>query len=189
MLSAEKLASFPRVVIELGMGDGRLLEKLAAADPSCLHVGIELDEEQCSQARSRIALDNMIILNCSYEELLPELPDGSVYRFVAVLPDPEYIDEKKAERWRPIYTLVHQKLRRGGEFQLITEITDELLQPVGDNEFSRWKEWLASSFSSLGFVISDVRNGAPPEYSSRCLDQFRGDSQRIRLVTMDLKKQ
>lgn len=189
MLSAEKLAAFPRVVIELGMGDGRLLERLAKADHRCLHVGVELDIEQCNQARSRVALDNVLILNGSFEELLPELADGSVERFVAVLPDPAYIDEKKSEKWKPLYALAYQKLRRGGTFQLVTELTDELLLPVGDSEFAHWKEWLMSTFSSLGFMISGTRDGAPPDYSTRCLEQFRGDSERIRLVTLDLTKQ
>ena len=189
MLSAEKLVAFPRVVIELGMGDGRLLEILAKADHRCLHVGVELDIDQCNQASSRVTLDNVLILNRSFEELLSGLADGSVERFVAVLPDPAYIDENKSERWKPMYALAYQKLRRGGTFQLVTELTDELLQPVSDSEFARWKEWLMSTFSSLGFIISGAREGAPPDYSTRCLDQFRGDSERIRVVTLDLTKQ
>jgi tRNA G46 methylase TrmB len=189
MLSAEKLAAFPRVVIELGMGDGRLLERLAKSDPRSLHIGVELDIEQCDSARSRLSLDNALVMNRSFEELLPELANGSVDRFVAVLPDPAYIDEKQSEKWIPLYALAYKKLRRGGTFQIVTELTDELLQPVGDAEFARWKEWLISTFSSLGFVISGVHEGAPPEYSSRCLDQFRGDRERIRLVTLDLAKQ
>lgn len=189
MLSAEKLAAFPRVVTELGMGDGRLLEKLAKSDPLCLHIGVELDIEQSNSARSRMALDNVLIINRSFEELIPEFADGSVERFVAVLPDPAYIDEKKSEKWKPLYALAYQKLRRGGTFQIVTELTDELLRPVGDSEFARWKEWLTSTFSSIGFVISGLREGVPVDYATHCLDQFRGDSERIRLVTLDLAKQ
>lgn len=189
MLSAEKLAAFPRVAIEFGMGDGRLLERLAKSDPRCLHIGVELDIEQCNDARSRLALDNVLVINRCFEELLPEFANGSVERFVAVLPDPAYIDEKKSDKWKPLYALAYQKLRRGGMFQIVTELTDDLLQPVGDGEFARWKEWLTSTFSSLGFVISRVQDGAPAGYATRCLDQFRGDSERIRLVTLDLTKQ
>jgi tRNA G46 methylase TrmB len=188
MLSA-KLAAFPRVIVELGMGDGRLLESLAKSDPRCLHIGVELDIEQCNNASSRLALDNVLVVNRSFEELIPEFANGSVERFVEVLPDPAYIDEKKSEKWKPLYALAYQKLRRGGTFQIVTELTDELLQPVGDSEFTRWKEWLTSTFSSLGFVISGVHEGAPAHYATRCLDQFRGDSERIRLVTLDLAKQ
>jgi len=188
MLSA-KLAAFPRVVIELGMGDGRLLERLAKSDPLCLHIGVELDMEQCNSARSRLALDNAVVVNRSFEELVPELADGSVERFVAVLPDPAYIDEEKSNEWKPLYTLAYQKLKQGGTFQIVTELTDDLFQPVGDAEFARWKEWLISTFSSLGFVLSGLREGAPTDYATRCLDQFRGDRERIRLVTLDLAKQ
>jgi tRNA G46 methylase TrmB len=189
MLSAEKLAAFPRIIIELGMGDGRLLESLAKSDPHSLYIGVELDIEQCNSARSRLALDNTVVINRSFEELIPEFANGAVERFVAVLPDPTSIDERQSEKWKPLYALAYQKLRRGGTFQIVTELTDELLQPVGDSEFGRWKEWLMSTFSSLGFVISGVHEDAPAHYATRCLDQFRGDSERIRLVTLDLEKQ
>jgi tRNA G46 methylase TrmB len=189
LLSAEKLAAFPRVAIELGMGDGRLLERLAKSDPLCLHIGVELDVEQCTNARSRLALDNALVVNRSFEELIPELADGSVDRFVAILPDPEYIDEGRSDMWKPLYALAYKKLRQGGTFQIVTELTDDLFQPVGDAEFARWKEWLISTFSSFGFAISGLQEGAPADYATRCLDQFRGDSERIRLVTLDLAKQ
>jgi hypothetical protein len=40
----------------------------------------------------------------------------------------------------------------------------------------------------MGFKRVTSREGAPPEYSSRCIDQFRADPKRIRMVTLDLKK-
>lgn len=184
---ARLFSSHPKVAVELGMGDGRLLESLAKND-SGLYVGIELSSEQCGQARSRIALDNVLILDGSFEDIVPAFPDASVGRFVAVLPDPTYIDEKKQDRWKPFYKMVHAKLKPGGTFQLVTEITDELLQPVSDSDYERWSGWLAASFSSIGFTVNR-REGAPSEYSSRCLDQFRGDPERIRITTLDMIKQ
>ncbi|HEX2558333.1 MAG TPA: methyltransferase domain-containing protein [Nitrososphaera sp.] len=184
---AKVFSSHPKVTVELGMGDGRLLESLAKND-SGLYVGIELNSEQCGQARSRIALDNVLILDGSFEDIVPAFPDTSVDRFVAVLPDPAYIDEKKQDRWKPFYKVVNAKLKPGGTFQLVTEMTDELLQPVSDGDYERWSGWLAKSFSSIGFIV-DRREGAPARYSSRCLDQFRGDPERIRIVTLDMAKQ
>jgi len=188
MLLADTIGVFPRVVVELGMGDGRLLESLARNDSRALHVGIEVDGEQCRQARSRIRLGNVLVLNGAFEEILQQFPDASVDTFLAVLPDPQYIDDNKAGSWGPLYMMVHRKLKSTGEFRLITEVTDELLQPVSDRRYSEWTDRLRAEFLSLGFVISGWHEGAPPEYSSRCLDQFRGDPQRIRLVTFDLAK-
>jgi tRNA G46 methylase TrmB len=182
-------SSWPRVVVELGMGDGRVLESLAKRDSRSLYVGIELDRDQCRQAQSRVALANVVILNGSFEDIVPTFPDCSVDCFIAVLPDPTFIDEKKQDRWEPFYRAVYSKLKPGGRLELVTEITDELLQPVSEEQYSRWVAWLRASLLSIGFDIAGEREGAPAQYSSRCLDQFRGDGGRIRMVTLELAKQ
>ena len=184
----DKLFSYPKVIVELGMGDGRLLESLAKRDANSLYVGIELDKEQCAHARARIALANVAIMSESFEDIVPTFPDWSVDRFIAVLPDPAFIDEKGESRWKPFYKTAHAKLKLGGTFQLVAEITDELLQPVGDIVYARWAAWLESSLLSIGFALKSRQEGAPAQYSSRCLDQFRGDRERIRMATLELAK-
>jgi tRNA G46 methylase TrmB len=184
----DRLASYPKVIVELGMGDGRLLEALAKRDGNSLYVGIELDSEQCKQAQSRIALSNVIILSGPFEDIIPMFPERSVDHFIAVLPDPEFIDEKKEGRWKPFYRQVYSRLKPGGTFELVTEITDELLQPVSDEAYAKWAGWLKASFVSIGFDLTKQYEGAPAQYSSRCLDQFRGDPERIRMVTLELAR-
>ncbi|SRR5581483_5837630 len=184
---AKLFSSYPKVIVELGMGDGRLLESLAKNDTRSLYVGIELSKEQCEQARSILDLENVLILQSSFEDIVPAFPDSSADRFIAILPDPAYIDEKKQDVWKPFYRIVHAKIKKNGTFQLVTEMTDKLLRPVSDGDYARWSEWLAASFSSIGFV-TDWHEGAPAGYSSRCLDQFRGDPERIRMTTLDMKK-
>lgn len=177
-----------RTIVELGMGDGRMLEALAAKDPETIYIGIELDNDQYQQARSRIKLQNAFVIKGSFEEIVPKFPDSSIDGFIAVLPDPPYIDEKKEPSWAPFYRTVYAKLKRPGAFRLVTEITDELLQPVGNDAFDRWSIWLASAFHSIGFIVAGIKEGSPEEFSSRCLDQFRGDPERIRMITLDLAK-
>ena len=183
------LSSYSRIIVELGMGDGKLLENLAKVDPVSLYLGIELKSQLCDQARSRIALDNnLLIMNGSFEKVIREFPDASVDRFICVLPDPAYIDEKRQQKWVPFYRLVHVKLKNSGTFQLITELTNDLLQPVSPSEYSRWASWLNATFSSIGFIILNQYEGAPIGYFSRCLDQFRGDTERIRITTLEMGK-
>lgn len=171
------------------MGDGRLLEILAKRNPDCMFIGIELDNDQCIQAQSRITLPNVIIINSSFEDIVPTFLDESVDQFIMILPDPAFIDQKKEEQWKPFYKFVYLKLKKQGRLQLVTELTDELLQPVSDDQYSVWAEWLKSCFISLGFSLVCQQDGAPTQYSSRCLEQFRGDAERIRMITLDLVKQ
>ncbi len=184
----DRLASYPRVIVELGMGDGRLLEALAKRDGNSLYVGIELDDEQCRQAQSRIMLSNAAILSGSFEDIVATFPDESVDQFIAVLPDPKFIDEKKEGSWKPFYKEVYSKLKSGGTLELVTEMTDELLQPLSDEAYAKWASRLRDSFLSIGFMLKSQHVGAPSQYSSRCLDQFRGDTERIRIATFELAK-
>jgi tRNA G46 methylase TrmB len=179
----------PRLVVELGMGDGTLLETLAKRDRNSIYIGIELDNEQCARARSKITLSNVIIKNRSFEDIVPTFLDESIDQFIAVLPDPSYIDQKNEERWKPFYKSVYYKLKKDGRLQLVTELTDELLQPVSDDQYSAWADWLKSCFISLGFTLAGQHEGAPRQYLSRCITQFSGDPKRIRMITLDLLKQ
>lgn len=188
MISGDKLALYPRVLVELGMGDGRLLESLAKKDPRSLHAGIEIDSAQFHLAKSRISADNIVLLQGSFEQLVPELPDGCVDFFLAVLPDPAFIDPGKHDSWIKFYKDLYGKLKPGGIFRLVTELTDELLQPVSYANYQDWIMWLERSFVSLGFSVASRVNGSPAEYQTRCLVQFRGDPNRIKIVTIDFRK-
>ena len=183
------LLFYPRLVVELGIGDGTLLETLAKRDRNSIYIGIELDNEQCVHARSKIALSNVIIVNSSFEDLVPTFQDESIDQFIAVLPDPAFIDQKKEEQWKPFYKSLYYKLKKQGRFRLVTELTDELLQPVSDDRYSAWADWLKSCFISLGFTLAGQQEGAPRQYLSRCIKQFRADPERIRMITLDLLKQ
>ena len=189
---ATATVSATKVVVELGMGDGRLLEGLVKQLPSTenqkvLYIGIEKDRYQYSTAKSRFGLANAWLINASFEDIIPLFPDQSVDRFLAILPDPAYID-RKSTGWENLYKALHVKLKNRGSLQIVTEITNDLFGPIEDSEYNDWVAWLGTAFESMGFRIASRINGSPPEYSSRCLDQFRGDEERIRMVTLDLEK-
>ena len=192
------LKSPSKVIIEFGMDDGRLLKKLVEKDhdikldtntTKVMYIGIELDRKQFKIAESRMKKDkNVILLNASFEEIMPMFPDGSIDQILDVLPDPAYIDSPNQNKWQAFYEIVYLKLKTGGLLRLVTEITDDLLEPISDEAYNTWIRWLSQIFQSLGFTIKACMEGPPAEYSTRCLTQFRGDSERIRMVTLDLVK-
>jgi cyclopropane fatty-acyl-phospholipid synthase-like methyltransferase len=180
-----------KVIVELGMGDGRLLEKLAKCGGnihSNYYIGIELDKQQYKEASRRINLVNIGLLNGSFEDIVPMFPNDYFDLVIAVLPDPDFIDILKQHKWQLFYKVVYSKLKNHGSFQLITELTDELLQPISDKVYYKWVEWLSTTFQSMGFVLLTKEEGAPSDYSTRCLDQFRGDPERIRMITLTFGK-
>jgi len=192
------LKSSSKVIVEFGMGDGRLLRKLVekgsdiklkTSSATLTYIGIEIDRKQFEVAEWHMKLDkNVILLNASFEEIIPMFPNGSIDQILDVLPDPAYIDRPNQGRWQPFYKIVYSKLKSGGLFRLVTEITDDLLEPVSDEVYDNWVHWLSGNFRSIGFTIGDRIDGAPHEYSTPCLTQFRGDAERIRIVTLDLVK-
>ena len=192
------LKSPSKVIIEFGMDDGRLLKKLIEQDhdikldtntSTVTYIGIEVDRKRFEAAESLMKNDkNVILLNSSFEEILPMFPDGSIDQILDVLPDPAYIDRPNQVSWQSFYKDVYAKLKPAGLLRLVTEITDDLLEPVSDEAYNTWVEWLSQIFRSLGFTIRDSMEGPPTEYSTRCLTQFRGDAERIRIVTLDLVK-
>ena len=186
----QDMANSQKVIVELGMGDGRLLRAISENDHdnNSFYIGIEVDKSQYEQAISQNKLVNVRLLNGWFEDILPAFSDNSLYRVIFVLPDPKYIDQLKEHKWKYLYKIVYEKLENYGTLELVTEITDDLLQVVSDQVYDKWIEWLKSTFQSIGFKEITSREGAPPEYSSRCIDQFRADPKRIRMVTLDLKK-
>ena len=181
-----------KVVVELGTGDGHILEKLAKSNNnhanSSTYIGIELDRKQYEDSIRWINLNNVKLLNGSFEDIIPFFPDDYLDLVIAVLPDPDFIDKTKQYKWEPFYKAVYSKLKNNGSFQLVTEITDELFQPVSDEVYIRWIEWLLTTFQSIGFILVTKHDGAPLDYSSKCIDQFRGDPERIRMVTLHFEK-
>jgi tRNA G46 methylase TrmB len=181
-----------KVIVELGTGDGQILVKLARSNNNYTHsstyIGIELDRKEYEDTLRRVSLKNVKLLNGSFEDIIPIFPDDYLDLVIAVLPDPDFIDKTKQYKWKPFYKAVYSKLKNNGSFQLVTELTDELFQPVSDEVYVRWVKWLSTTFQSIGFILVTKHDGAPLDYSSKCIDQFRGDPERIRMVTLHFQK-
>ena len=132
MFDVSLIGKYHRIVIELGSGDGRLLSILAQEQSrkSDLLIGIESDILEHQKACKNFKVDNILFINNSFEIVLVELPDKSVDTFISVLPSPRYIDKVFQDSWIPFYRMLLEKLKDSGIFLLVTELTDDLLQPV-----------------------------------------------------------
>lgn len=178
------------MVIELGIGDGQLLDGVINYEnsPNTCYVGIEIDAAQIQKARDRMTGKNIFLINESIEKVIPLLPDNCVHHFIFVLPPPKYIDRKMESQWTLLYQKIYKKLKENGTLTLVTEVTNDLLEPVSSDEFRSWKTWLASIFVTFGFTLREVFNECPLHYRSHFLEQFRSDQLRIKIITLILEK-
>lgn len=190
IVSTIPLSTFDKVVIELGSGDGQLLEGVINNEnsPNTCYVGIEIDAAQIQRARDRMSGKNIFLLNESIEKVIPLLPDNYVDRIIFVLPPPKYIDRETESQWILLYQKIYEKLKEKGTLTLVTEVTNDLLEPVSNHEYRTWKAWLASSFVTFGFTLRQVFNECPLNYRSHFLEQFRSDQLRIKIITLILEK-
>jgi len=190
IVSTISLSEFDKVVIEIGIGDGQLLEGVIDYEnsPNTCYIGVEIESSQICKARDRIACKNIYLINESIEKVIPSLPDNSVDQFIFVLPPPIYIDRELESQWTLLYQEIYKKLKEKGNLTLVTEVTNDLLEPVSNYEFMSWKTWLTSVFVTLGFTLVEVFNESPLHYRSRFLEQFKADQLRIKIITLILEK-
>lgn len=178
------------MLVELGTGDGQLLAKILeyGNSPNTCYVGIEIDPKQIQKARDKLRGRNIYLINESFENALPYFPDNYVDEFIFVLPSPRYIDKSMESQWILLYENIYKKLKAKGTLTIVTEIINDLLEPVSEIEFRSWKNWLSSKFVTIGFIIKGMFDDSPYHYSSHFLDQFKGDQLRIKLITLILTK-
>ena len=178
-----------RLVLELGMGDGNLIKLLAEKeDQDYYFIGIEKNESYFNKAKYGIKSQNVKILNTLFESVLPLFEDNSIYKVISVLPDPKYIDMNYKSNWEILYKIIYKKLVKQGKFILITEITDELLQPVSNNKFYKAVENLKQIFQSIGFIVVNAFEGYQENYMTSFLQEFSGDPKRIRIINFEFTK-
>jgi tRNA G46 methylase TrmB len=188
-----------RIILELGCGDGLLLRKLLEVERTgdtvqnnsseSFYIGIECDNLKYNKARSVVErFSNVKLLNGSFKVLIHEFSDCSIDKIISVLPDPEFIDIQNQCRWKNFYSVLNRKLVANGSLRIVTELIDDLLQPVTADAYDTWVQEIIQIFRELGFSLIQVLDGSPLEYESECLKRFKQDPQRIRLATFDFTK-
>ena len=186
---------YEKIIVEIGSGDGRLLTNLANLydKENNLLIGIEIDQPQyissCTRIKGRKKNNSVQFINESLENVLAGFQDNTIDTVISVLPHPNYIDRANQDKWIPIYNTILGKMKAHGDFILVTETIDELLQPVSPSNYRVWKAWLVETFSSIGFdLLAVIDDGAPSCFSSHYLDKFLDDPERIRIMTLMLTK-
>lgn len=189
--------NYEKIIVEIGSGDGRLLTNLADVydKENIFFIGIETDQSQYTSSCLRIEgrqkknNNNIQFINEPFEKVLASFQDNTIDAIISVLPHPKYIDKANEEMWIPIYSAILGKMKLHGDFILVTEIIDELLQPVSPSNYRVWKTWLVETFSSIGFdVLEVIDDGVPSSFSSHYLDKFRDDPERIRIMTLVMSR-
>jgi tRNA G46 methylase TrmB len=191
MMIKNFLSNLPKnkkLVLELGMGDGYLIKSLSQKHHDYYFIGIEIQETYFIKAKHNIKSQNAMLLNCSFEDVLPLFEDESIYKIISVLPDPKYIDKNYRNEWRIFYEVVYKKLLKKGLFILITEITNEFLQPVTNNYFYKEVNNLKQIFQSIGFIVLNDFEGYQENYMTTFLQIFSGDPKRIRIINFEFTK-
>lgn len=201
MICKHQASSFKadRIILELGCGDGLLLGKLLEAEQTgdtiqinsrnSFYIGIECDNLKYNKARSVVErFSNVKLMNGSFEVLIHEFSDCSIDKIISVLPDPEFIDIRRQHRWKEFYRVLNHKLVANGSLRIVTELIDDLLQPVTADAYDTWVQDIIGIFGELGFSLIRILDGPPLEYESECLRRFKQDPQRIRLATFDFAK-
>jgi tRNA G46 methylase TrmB len=187
------------IILELGCGEGLLLRKLLEVERTgdtvqnnsieSFYIGIECDSLKYNKARSVVErFSNVKLLNGSFEVIIHEFSDCSIDKIISVLPDPQFIDIQNQCRWRNFYSVLYRKLVANGSLRIVTELIDDLLQPVTADAYDTWIQEIIEIFRELGFSLIQVLDGSPLEYESECLKRFKQDPQRIRLATFDFTK-
>jgi len=184
--------NYDKIIVELGSGDGILLNNLGNLydGDSVLLIGIEIDHSQYINSCMEIKKKNIQFINESFENVLTNFHDDSLDTVLSVLPHPKYIDKANLKIWFPVYKTILNKLKVCGYFILVTELIDELLEPVSNSNYLSWKKWLIETFSSIGFNLFKIIDGAPssPHFSSHYLDKFKNDPERIKIITLIMTK-
>ncbi len=196
----ESCENYDRIIIEIGSGDGRLLHNLSNLydRDKVLLIGIEIDHPQFIDSCIRIAGEeegegkknkNIQFINEPFEDVFANFNDNSIDTVISVLPHPKYIDPINQNTWIPIYKTILDKIKVCGYFILVTELIDELLQPVSPSNYIDWKRWLIKTFSLIGFEICRIIDGGAPSYfSSNYLEKFMNDPERIKIISLIMIK-
>jgi phospholipid N-methyltransferase len=191
---AKLFDNYNKIIIEIGSGDGRLLNNLANFydKNKVLFIGIEIDRSQYNNSCNRIDRKEnkkLRFINEPFEKAFENFYDNSIDTVISVLPHPTYIDKINQKTWIPIYKTILNKIKVCGYFILVTELIDDLLEPVSVSDYTLWKKWLIETLSFIGFkILRIIEGGAPLCFSSHYLDKFMNDPERIKIISLIMIK-
>lgn len=157
-----QLAVDCRVEVELGCADAEFSFQMAAQEPRCLVVGVEIRDQCLARNRVRaeeLGLDN---LRFAYSNLNVDLDrvfaPASVDRFHLLFPDPWF---KRAHHKRRVIEpalvdVISDQLRAGGELHVASDVFEVALEimevveagPRLRNMIAPWSFWRGNPFTA-----------------------------------------
>ncbi len=113
----ELVPAEPECVLDLGTGDGRVLDMLLARNPALRGIGLDVSKRMLSSARSRLADNDAIQL--IEHDLVEELPDVGPFDVVV---SSFAIHHLEHDRKRALYGEVLDRLLPGGVFVNLEDV-------------------------------------------------------------------
>ncbi len=185
---------YDKIVVEIGSGNGMLLNNILEHydKKKAFFIGIEIDYVQyldaCEKSKKKRS-NNIQFINEPFENFFSEIESDSIDTVLSILPHPDYMDKNNQKLWIPIYKIILEKIKKNGYFILVTELIDELLEPVTAIKYQEWRKWLLETFRCIGFkTIKAIDYGAPSYLSSHYLNKFRNDPKRIKIISLIMIK-
>ncbi len=192
MLYVEKPLGKMDLVVELGSGNGQTLVDLANRniEGDLQFMGIEMNFSLYEKSCSLLTKDNnnITFVNNDFEYVISTFHNESISMFLSILPHPNYIGKESEVNWKSFYEMMISKMKRYGQFLLITEYTNELLSAVSVEEYVKWRKWIILTFEAIGFDVNVVADHAPNGFLSYYLSQFSNDTDRIKILTLLMGK-
>jgi tRNA (guanine-N7-)-methyltransferase len=158
------------IEIEIGCGSGGYLVEAAAREPERRFVGIDYAGKFLARTRRKCAranLHNVLLYYGTAEELLPQVPAGSVAAVDIFFPDPWHKD-RHAKR-RGVRAEMLQWI-----FEALAPVTGELrLRTDVEPYFEEMREVVAMFARGLEVVDEVIYHDAPPTADWICTDWER----------------
>jgi tRNA (cmo5U34)-methyltransferase len=132
-------SSQPRRILDLGCGDGLMVQELLKVDDSIDATLVDGSQEMLKAASKRLAVfEKMHCINASFQELLAQDPLKGTFCFVV---SSLAIHHLVMEQKTALFKCIHRHLDTDGLFLNI----DVVLSPTNDLEdfyLALWKEWI-----------------------------------------------
>jgi tRNA G46 methylase TrmB len=179
---------YSNIILEVGIGDGILLNVLCNKHKNIYYIGVENNINLFEKANSNICCRNVMIINDTIESTLEKIPNTFLNKVIIVFPDPKFINLNYKNNWKSLYLSIFKKLKNNGILEIITEVTDPLFREVTNDLYEKTIFNLINIFKSIGYYFNSWEQEIPYDYNSFFIEKFKKYPNKIKVVTLNFQK-